>query len=209
MTRSRLSRVYLILAGVALVSPACASSAAAQSAASPGRVALSGTVGVFVPSNTAMSDVYGSRLMPVTAQVDVRVVPDVALFGGIRWMSADGQAVVLGTPVVNETSTTSLGVTAFRVGAEVARAVAPRWTLAGGAGIVIARYEETWPDAGRAVNNHSSGFLVLAEARCAVGGKWSVIGRVEYASVRANVADENSAVNLGGVDASAGVRFVF
>jgi hypothetical protein len=156
-----------------------------------------------------MSDVYGSHLMPVTAQVDVRVVPDVAVFGGIRWMSADGRAVVIGTPVVNERSTTSLTVTAFRVGAEIARTVGRRWAVAGGAGIVMARYEETWPDAGRTFSNHSNGFLVLAEARCALTGKWGAIARVEYSTVHANVADASNAVNLGGMDVSAGVRFAF
>jgi hypothetical protein len=208
MAARRPSIVSLVLV-VALSVIGFVSPVRAQSGRLPGRIAVSGTVGVFRPTNTTMSDVYGNRLMPVTAQVDVRLLPDVAVFGGVRWMSGDGQSVVIGTPVVNETSATSLDVTAFRIGAEVAKAVTPRWALAAGAGVVFARYDELWPAAGLSFNNHSSGLLVLAEARYAVGTRWGVIGRVEYASVRADVPDQSSAVNLGGVDMSAGLRFAF
>ncbi len=209
MTPFRPSRVCPFIAGMTLFCIACASAVAAQPAPVPGRFGVSATVGVFSPLDNAMSDVYGNRLTPLTAQLDVRLVPDVFFFAGLKWMSADGHAVVVGTPVVDETSAASLGVTSVRIGAEVAKAIAPRWTLAGGAGAVIASYSETWLAAGQAFSYHASGFLVLAEGRYALSSRWGVVGRIEYSTVHADMADGANTVNLGGVDVSAGVRFAF
>ena len=209
MMPRRLPTARRVVVAAVLFSIGFVPRASAQSPALPGRLAVSATLGLFRPIDSAMTDVYGSRLTPVTGHLDVRIVPDVWLFGGVKWMSADGHAVVVGTPQGDETSPTSLSVTTLRVGALVGRDFGPRWTLAGGAGVAIARYEETWPEADMQFNNQSSGFLLLAEVRYALRMRWAVIGRAEYSSVRANVPDGSSVVNLGGVDASAGVRFVF
>jgi len=207
MTSRRLSGSSFVLAG--LFSIAVAGVAGAQAAVPPARIGVSATFGAFWPVDSAMSDVYGSHLVPVTGQIDVRIVRGISLFAGLTWMSADGQSIIVGTPVVNEVSATTLGVTTVRIGAAVSKAVAARWTLVGGAGAAVAGYEETWPDAGLAVNDHSIGFLVLGEARYALRSRWAVIGRVEYSTVRADVSDGNGSVNLGGVVTSAGVRVVF
>ncbi len=209
MTSRRLSRAFLITVAILLLPIGFVVSAGAQTAALPGRFAVSGTAGLFWPSDSAMRDVYGSRLTPLTGQVEIRVLPDVSLFGGVEWFSANGQSVIVGAPVTSETYSTSLTVTSIRAGAEVSKVVAPRWTLAGGGGAVFAAYTETWPDAGRTYSGRSNGFLVLAEVRYAPGARWAVIGRVDYSGLGADVPEGNTTANLGGVHVSAGVRFVF
>ncbi len=182
----------------------------AQDPAPVGRFGVSATLGVSMPVDSAVSDVYGSRLVPVTGQVDVRIDPAISLFGGVRWMKADGRTVIVGTPVAaNESYATSFRMTSFRLGALVSARIVPRWVLAGGAGICIASYEEQWPDAAQSVKDRGAGFLALAEARYALNARWGVVARLEYASIPQSNTVSDISVNLGGLDGSAGVRFVF
>ncbi len=209
MSSRRPSRAPLIAVVLLVLPIGFVAVADAQPSSLPGRFAVSGTAGLFWPSDSAMRDVYGSRLTPLTGQFEVGIAPDVSLFGGVKWFSANGQSVIVGTPVTSETSATSLSVTSIRVGAEVSKAVAARWTLAGGGGLVFAMYNEAWPDAGRTYNGRSNGFLALAEVRYAPGARWAVIGRFEYSGLGADVPEGNTTVGLGGIEVSAGVRFVF
>lgn len=187
---------------------AWASVASAQSPDHP-RLAVSASVGVSRPLDTSMTDVYGTRLMPVTVQFDVHVGSVVSAFGAAKWARADGQTVIVGAPIADEAYATSLRVMSYRLGALVTTRVAPRWVLGGGAGVCIASYQETWPDAGLQASGSSTGFLALAEARYAVTARWSAIGRAEYTRLPATAAVGNIRVNLGGVDGSAGLRFSF
>jgi len=185
------------------------SAAYAQTPNVPGRLAVSGTIGVLRPLDRSMTDVYGSRLMPFSAQVDVRLNVDVSVFGGLKWVRAGGHTVIVGTPVAEESYETSLRTASYRFGAQVSRWVARRWALAGGAGVCITAYEETWPDAGLAVSNRVTGFIALAEGRYALNARWNAIARVEYSTIPEKTTVQNAGVNLGGLDASAGVRFIF
>ncbi len=202
---SRIVRAVCVIVIVAVASPA-----RAQGSAPAARFGVSATVGVSMPVDSAMSDVYGSRLVPVTGQIDVRIDPAISLFGGVRWMKADGRTVIVGTPVAaNESYATSFRMTSFRLGALVSAHIVPRWVLAGGAGICIASYEEQWPDAAQSVKDRGAGFLALAEARYALNARWGVVARLEYASIPQSNTVANTSANLGGLDGSAGVRFVF
>ncbi len=185
-----------------------ASPAAGQSTPAAGRFAASATVGVSMPIDSAMSDVYGG-LVPVTGQVDVRLKTPISLFGGVKYLRADGQTVIVGTKVLDESYATSFHMTSVRLGAQVAGHLAPRWVLAGGAGVSFAWYEETWPDAGQSVNDRATGFLALAEGRYTMTPRWSVLARVEYAAVPHSNGLFTDNSNLGGFDLSAGVRFIF
>lgn len=187
-----------------------ASAALAQSAQPPlGRFAVSATLGVSRPVDAGLSEVYGGGLVPVTAQLEVRLEPAIALFGGVRFLKADGQTVVVGTKVAEETYGTSFRMTSVRLGAQVAARIAPGWALAGGAGVSLVSYEETWPDAGLRVTDRATGLLALAEGRYAVNRRWNVLARVEYTTIPETSAVTGSHVNLGGLDVSAGVRLAF
>ncbi len=173
------------------------------------RFGVSGTVGVFRFLDSSMTDVYGRRLVPVTAQFDVQVASDVLLFGGFQWTKANGQTVVLGTPVANERYATSIRIASYRFGAQVFARVAPRWTLGAGAGVCVAGYLETWPDAGLEVSDTSTGFLALAEGRYRMNARWAVVLRAEYTTLPATTTGTATKVNLGGVHGSAGLRVNF
>ena len=161
------------------------------------------------PPDSAMRDVYGGSLMPVVGQVDVHVAAGVSLFAGIRWMGSNGRTVVAGTPIADEEYATSLKLLSYRFGLLASTRVASRWSIAGGGGVAITGYEETWPEAGLAVSDQSTGFVLLGEARYKVTSRWSATGRIEYTSVAAKTAVTKSDVNLGGVDVLGGLRFSF
>ncbi len=183
--------------------------AAAQSPPDVGRFAASATFGVSRANESSMREMYGTTLTPITGQIDVRVYPDLALFAGVRWLKADGQTVIVGTPVTaDEKYAISLSTTSFRFGAQVSKWVAPRWGLAAGAGVCITSYDEQWPDAGLGVSGRSTGFLALAELRYALASRWNVIGRVDFTTVPESTTAAGS-VNLGGLDVSAGMRVLF
>ncbi len=202
------ARTLLVLCAVALLPSARVASA--QPPPAIGRFAASATLGVSRPNESDMRQVYGTTMVPVTGQIDVRVYPDVSVFAGVRWVKANGQTVILGTPVVaDEHYATSLAMTSFRFGAQVSKWVAPRWGLAAGAGVCITAYDEKWPDAGLSASSHSTGFLALAEGRYALTARWNAIARVEFTTVPESSTAGGAGVNLGGLDVSAGVRVLF
>ena len=188
---------------------AAASAAHAQPAQPSGRFAVSATLGVLRPLDASVTGVYGRRLMPFTAQLDVRLAPDLSVFGAVKRVSADGHTVIVGTPVADESYPTALRMTSVRLGAQVSKWIAPRWALAAGAGVSITSYEETWPAAGLAVNDRATGFTALAEGRYAFRARWNVIARLEYEAIPESTTLGTTRVNLGGLDASGGVRFIF
>ncbi len=185
-----------------------ASPAAAQLPDGP-RFAASGAIGVSRPLDRAMSDVYGSRMMAVAGQFDVQIAPAVWAFAGVKRVGSDGRTVIVGTPIADEQYATSLRMTSYRLGVLVSRAVASKWSLAGGGGVCITSYEETWPDASLAVSDRSIGFVLAGEGRYHVTARWGAILRVEYATAPATISVVNTDVNLGGLDVLGGLRFSF
>ncbi len=193
----------------AIVALGSAAVVQAQPSLQAGRFGVSGTVGVLHPLHGEVSDVYGGALVSVTGHLDVRLAPWLSLFGGLKETRASGQSVVIGTPVADERHATSLRMASFRFGALMSHRIADRWTLAGGAGASIAAYEEAWPDAQLDVSDRATGFLALGEGRYSLGPKWAIVARIEYSTIPTSAKEPAVAANLGGIDASAGVRFAF
>ncbi len=199
------SRLLRITCAAALAFAALTSVAAGQEPKAA-RVAVSGTVGLFLPTDSGVSDVYGAAHVPIAGQVELRVAPRVWVFGGIRWVRATGQAVT--TESAGENFQTILDLAAFRFGTLFVVPVARRLDLSAGVGISLTKYDESSPDTAFAESGHATGFMIQAEARRILTAKWSVIGRFEYATITATPVDL-PAVNLGGVDVQAGARFAF
>ncbi len=180
---------------------------AAQTPARSTRIGLSGSVGLFVPRDSTLSEVYGRYLVPMTAQADVPIASHFSIVGGLRWLPASGEAVQTGDSVPSEQFSTSVSVLTLRAGVLVHARVAPRWTLGGGGGVGISRYSESMPDLGLDTSGWAAGGFAMAEGRYAVRARWSVIGRFEYASIPITVSGDS--INIGGPDVHVGLRFAF
>lgn len=200
-------RPHLLCACCITAIASCSSLAAAQPIDRSGRFALSGAVGISRSLDGSVTDVYGATFMPFTGQFDVRVMGDVALFGGFKWVRTSGQSVVVGTPVAGEHYPVSLRLMSYRFGAQLSKGMGSRWVIVAGGGISIAWYKETWPDATLDVSDRATGLIALAEGRYAITSRWSVIGRGEYATLPATTGGISA--NVGGLDGSAGLRFSF
>jgi len=156
-----------------------------------------------------MTDVYGTRLMPITGQFAVHIASGVSMFAGVKWVRSDGRTIVVGAPIADERYATSLRSMSYRFGVLASARLASRWSIAGGAGICVTSYEETWPDTALAVSGRSTGFVVLGEGLYLVKGNWSAFVRTEYTTVPAKTTVAKIDVNVGGVDVSGGLRFSF
>jgi len=174
------------------------------------RFGVSAAAGISWPVDGVVADVYGG-MVPVTVQADARLFGHVALFAGFKSVQADGQTVVLGTPVADERYATSLRVSSLRLGAIVVVPVARRFALAGSAGVGVNWFGERWPEAQSTARGHATGIVVQAEMRYALHPRWTVLGRLEYAPFSTQAVGTSSAVgvNLGGLDLCAGIRLGF
>jgi hypothetical protein len=204
-----------VAAAVVCAGLALASSAAAQPPVPPARARLSVSAGVFRPSDAAFGRVYHGTKAPVVLQLDWRLQRYVAVFGGVRHLRTNGQAIVedggaLARPD-NEEFPARFRATSIRAGALLVWAAGP-WDLRAGGGVNVFRYSEEWPAASFETTGSKTGWLAQASVMRAVTSRVSVGGGFEYSAAGVRQAGAGSLVpriELGGLDLLAGIGIRF
>jgi hypothetical protein len=200
-----------VVAAIAILSGATAQAQPGE----PGRLVAWARAGLFRPSSGDLRQVYDGSRVSIAAQVDWRVRPTIALFGGIRNVRMDGRAVVEGGTAFQAPGggayPTRLVLTSVRAGALlVFRSGA--WDFRPGAGFSVERYAEEWPAAALDAKGGRAGWLLQATLSREVGRRVSAGVTVEYAGASVPQREGERAVGkvgLGGLHALAGVGVRF
>jgi len=204
----------LTLAVLLLALPAWGQGAAAQSpgTASPaGPVGLSVTAGVGLPSDDVFRDLYGSTVVPVAAQVDWRIgTSGFGVFGGLRWVSATGEAIAEAPSVAASAERLEFAMTSWRVGPSWSVLRGP-WAFGVGAGLAYNSYREEWESAGLRVEDSGVGAVFQGTVERRFTRRLSALLRVEYLLFDADAPEDTGlgSVALGGLDIAAGIGFRF
>jgi len=182
---------------------------AAQAEKEPPRFNVSTAVGVLRPSDESFRALYGGSHVPVAVQLECRLWPRLALFGGVQFLGADGRTIVEGAQVGDESFPLRFTNSSIRVGALV---LMPKrkWTVFAGGGASYSTYHEEWTGTQISVSGKAYGFVAQAGARHVLTGPISLSGGVEYTYVPANSdASPGGTIDLGGLGVSLGVGIRF
>ena len=183
---------------------------AAQAEEEPPRFSVSAAVGVLRPSDVSFRELYGGSHVPVTVQLECRLWPRLALFGGGQFLGADGRTIAEGAQVGDESFPLRFTTSSIRVGALVLMPKR-RWTVFAGGGASYSTYHEDWTGTQVSASGKTYGFLAQAGVRYVLTGPVSLSGGVEYTYVPAHSSDASSGgtIDLGGLGVSLGVGVGF
>lgn len=183
---------------------------AAQAEKEPPRFNVSAAVGVLRPSDESFRALYGGSHVPVTVQLECRLWPRLALFGGGQFLGADGRTIAEGAQVGDESFPLRFTTSSIRVGALVLMPKR-RWTVFAGGGVSYSTYHEEWTGTQISVSGHTYGFVAQAGARYVLTGPILLSGGVEYTYVPAHSSDASAdgTIDLGGLGVSLGVGIRF
>jgi len=172
-----------------------------------------GRAGLFLPSDDTLGDVYSGARIPLVAQAEWRIHSAVALFGGVRYLRADGRAIGEDeTGDGSQGTSTRLTTTSGRFGGLLVLQPGQRWDVRVGGGVTVSNYEETWASIGASTSGTRSGWLAQAGVAYRLTRHWLAGATAEYSGVRVPASDGDAptpAVDLGGLDILFGLGFRF
>ena len=214
MGRSSAERSALTLAALLLALPAWGQGAGAVQASgltpAAGPLSVSLTVGAGLPSDDVFGDIYGSAAVPIVAQVDWRIGSSgLGVFGGLRWVSAAGEAIVESTSRPGG-ERVEFGMMSWRVGPTWSVLRGP-WALGAGGGLAYNSFREEWESAGLRVEDSGVGGVLQGTLERRFARRLSALLRVEYSWFEAD-AEEGTGlapVGLGGIDIAGGIAIRF
>ncbi|MBP1634670.1 MAG: hypothetical protein H6Q10_1244 [Acidobacteria bacterium] len=203
------------VAALAVAAAAWAAAAPAQEPAGQGagsrplRSALSAVVSVSRPSDEVFRQVYGSVVVPLSAQVDVPVGWNgLIVFGGARYARSSGEASTVGDlPVV---APLRFRLASVRAGAGWGWLAGP-WQVTVAAGPSVNWYREEWAGFDLVVSGREVGFVGEVTAGRSISRRLSVVVRGEYSTAKATPRQDPTLpdAELGGLDLGGGIAFRF
>ena len=182
----------------------------AQPAPQLQRVAVLATIGAMRPSHAGVRGLYPGAFIPVTIEVDVRVLSRFFVFGSGQFAGKDGEVVFDLPPAPVEHFPLRLRTAAVRVGAGVGFPV-QRWLVSGQAGLSVTRYEEEWAaEEIPAATGRAWGFIAGGGVGYRVFGRVWAVGRVEYSYTPIDeVRQTVPTFDLSGLSVSGGIAISF
>jgi len=173
------------------------------------RFDVSVLAGVLRPSDESFRALYGGSHVPIAVQLEYRLRPRLALFGGVQFVGADGRTVAEGAQTGDEDF--PLRFTAYSIRAGALMLTAKRgWTVFAGGGANYSSYHEEWTGAPIAASGAAYGFVAQAGARHVLSGPITLSGAVEYTYAPADSdASPGGRIDLGGLGISLGVGIQF
>jgi len=173
-------------------------------------LSVSVTAGAGVPSGDVFRDVYGSALVPVVGQVDLRIgTSGFGVFGGLRWVSVSGEAVVENSSEPGG-ERVKFTMTSWRVGPAWGVQRGP-WRFGAGAGLAYNSYREEWESARLSIEDSGIGAMFQGNVERRLTRRLSALLRVEYSLFEADPPEDTGlgSVALGGIDIGGGVAIRF
>lgn len=202
-TGRRGSAIAIAVLGAALAwyAPAVAN---AQPRPDEPRVSVAGLVGLARPTDETFREVYGSSLVPFSAQVDWRLGSAGAeAFAGIRHVGTTGEAI--GDTAAATGQSLTLRMTSVRFGLGW-QAPGRRWRFAVSGGGSYNWYRETWEDLDIETKDHVFGIVAQASVSYRLSRRVSLIASGEFSAIGVDAMDPAlPSVSLGSLDFLGGV----
>ncbi|HNQ81036.1 MAG: hypothetical protein PHF93_10355 [Acidobacteriota bacterium] len=182
----------------------------ASTAAGRPRAAVSLEAGMFRAGQAAFRTLYGNGISALSAHVRVRLIDGLWAAAGWRTVKAGGATAIAGPAFNEEEYALEFEMTSIRLGLRYAFDLG-RIAVFAGAGGSADRYEERWVDVpGLGGSGKKAGWYAEAGGEYAVFRFLSLSLRGEYTSVpTARGSSLEPDVNLGGLEAAAGLVFRF
>jgi len=174
------------------------------------RFAVSVEAGMFRAKQASFRTLYGGGPLVLSVHLRARLAAGLWAVAGWKTLSVEGTTAIAGPSFDGESYRLEFEMTSLRLGLRYAQAIG-RFAVFAGAGGSTNRYKERWTDvAGLGGSGKNSGWYAELGGEFAAARFLTVFLRGEYSSVptgRGSALEPD--VDLGGLEAAAGVAFRF